>query len=97
MKNSDTKTFEAQLTKLEKIVRDMERGDLPLEKSLELFEQGVRLSRECQERLNEAERRIETLLRDDESGSTFTTPFEDNGKLDTLAAGDDSEEDESVF
>ncbi|MBA2340066.1 MAG: exodeoxyribonuclease VII small subunit [Pyrinomonadaceae bacterium] len=97
MKNGETKTFEAQLTKLEKIVRDMERGDLPLEKSLELFEQGVRLSRECQERLNEAERRIELLLRDDESGRTFTTPFEDNGKLDPSAAGDNSEEDESVF
>lgn len=97
MKNGETKTFEAQLTKLEKIVRDMERGDLPLEKSLELFEQGVRLSRECQERLNEAERRIELLLRDEESGRTFTTPFEENGKLEPLAAGDDAEEDESVF
>jgi len=95
MKNGDTKSFEAQLTKLERIVRDMERGDLPLEKSLDLSEQGVRLSRECQERLNEAERRIELLLRDD-GGRTFTTPFEENGKLESVV-GDDAEEDESVF
>jgi exodeoxyribonuclease VII small subunit len=57
-------TFEASLSNLEKIVRRLEEGDLPLEESLKLFEDGVRLSRECQERLNQAERRIEILLRD---------------------------------
>ena len=51
---------------LEQIVRQLEDGDLPLEKSLELFEQGIRLSRECQERLSQAERRIEILLRDNQ-------------------------------
>jgi exodeoxyribonuclease VII small subunit len=56
-------TFEASLAELEKIVRRLEEGDLPLEESLELFEKGVRLSRECRERLNQAERRIEILLR----------------------------------
>ena len=45
------RTFEASLEALEQIVRQLEDGDLPLEKSLELFEQGIRLSRECQERL----------------------------------------------
>ncbi len=58
--------FEESLGALERIVRELERGELPLERSLELFEKGVRLSRECQERLNEAERRIEVLLRDSE-------------------------------
>jgi exodeoxyribonuclease VII small subunit len=86
--------FESSLVALERIVREMERGDLPLERSLELFEQGVRLSRECQERLNEAERRIEVLLRD-ATGETFIEP------LDELAAGrkfeTDEEDDESVF
>jgi exodeoxyribonuclease VII small subunit len=57
-------TFEASLSNLEKIVRRLEEGDLPLEESLKLFEDGVRLSRECQERLNQAERRIEVLLKD---------------------------------
>jgi exodeoxyribonuclease VII small subunit len=59
-------TFEASLSNLEKIVRRLEEGDLPLEESLKLFEDGVRLSRECQERLNQAERRIEVLLKDED-------------------------------
>jgi exodeoxyribonuclease VII, small subunit len=59
-----SQTFESSLANLEKIVRRLEEGDMPLEESLKLFEEGVRLSRECQERLNQAERRIEVLLRD---------------------------------
>ncbi|MBX7170308.1 MAG: exodeoxyribonuclease VII small subunit [Pyrinomonadaceae bacterium] len=58
------KTFESSLMDLEKIVRELEQGDLSLEESLKLFEDGVKLSRECQERLNQAERRIEVLLKD---------------------------------
>ena len=61
-----SRTFETSLEALEQIVRQLEDGDLPLEKSLELFEQGIRLSRECQERLSQAERRIEILLRDNQ-------------------------------
>jgi exodeoxyribonuclease VII small subunit len=67
------KTFEASLQELEKIVRRLEDGDLPLEESLKLFENGVRLSRECQERLNQAERRIEILLRDEEGNPILQT------------------------
>ncbi|MGI8788043.1 MAG: exodeoxyribonuclease VII small subunit [Pyrinomonadaceae bacterium] len=58
-------TFETSLQDLEKIVRRLEAGDSSLEDSLKLFEDGVRLSRECQERLNQAERRIEVLLKDE--------------------------------
>jgi exodeoxyribonuclease VII small subunit len=75
------RTFEASLEALEQIVRQLESGDLPLEKSLELFEQGIRLSRECQERLSQAERRIEVLLRDNQGRpvtSTFTEPQQTN-------------------
>ncbi len=61
-------TFESSLKELERIVSRLEDGDLPLEDSLKLFEDGVKLSRECQERLNQAERRIEILLKD-ESGN----------------------------
>ncbi len=57
-------SFETSLKELEKIVRGLEEGDLSLEESLKLFENGVKLSRECQERLNQAERRIEVLLKD---------------------------------
>jgi len=67
------RTFEASLEALEQIVRELERGDLSLEKSLELFEQGIRLSRECQERLNQAERRIEVLLRDNQGGPVVSS------------------------
>ena len=63
--NEKKRSFEASLQELEKIVRRLEDGDLPLEESLKLFEDGVRLSRECQERLNQAERRIEILLQDE--------------------------------
>jgi exodeoxyribonuclease VII small subunit len=63
--SSKQKTFEASLTELEQIVRQLEDGDLSLEESLELFENGVRLSRECQEKLAQAERRIEVLLKDE--------------------------------
>lgn len=59
------KNFETSLMELEKIVRELENGDLSLEESLKLFEDGVKLSRECQVRLNEAERRIEILLKDE--------------------------------
>ena len=89
-------TFETSLAALERIVRELERGELPLEKSLELFEQGVKLSRECQERLNEAERRIEVLLKDDD-GRTFAAAL---GGDDLARAGfgdEEAEEDESVF
>jgi exodeoxyribonuclease VII small subunit len=60
------KTFEASLNQLETIVKKLEDGDLPLEESLKLFEKGVALSRECRERLTEAERRIEILVKDSE-------------------------------
>ncbi len=97
-KGSETSgNFEASLTSLEKIVRELERGDLPLEQSLELFEQGVRLSRECQERLNQAERRIEVLMRD-AKGQPLMGAF-DGEDLDLSAAAEseDDEADESVF
>jgi exodeoxyribonuclease VII small subunit len=70
------RTFEASLEALERIVQQLEDGDLPLEKSLELFEQGIRLSRECQERLSQAERRIEILLRDNQ-GRPMASPFKE--------------------
>jgi exodeoxyribonuclease VII small subunit len=58
------KPFETSLTELEAIVAKLEDGDLPLEQSLELFEKGIKLSRECRNRLTNAERRIEVLMKD---------------------------------
>ena len=70
------KSFEASLEDLERIVQQLETGDLPLDRSLELFEQGVRLSRDCQKRLDEAERKIEILLKGTD-GAYVPTPFEE--------------------
>jgi exodeoxyribonuclease VII small subunit len=61
--SSDTsiKDFEAAISELETIVKKLEDGDLSLERSLELYERGVQLSRFCHARLEDAERRIEIL------------------------------------
>lgn len=87
------KSFEASLEALEQIVHELERGDLPLEKSLELFEDGIRLSRQCQERLNQAERRIEVLLRDNQ-GRPVVSEFEE-AKI--ISADSSSGNDENNF
>ena len=97
---AQSQNFEASLAALEKIVRELERGELPLEKSLELFERGVRLSRECQERLQEAERRIEVLLQRDGGegrggGAGVLGAFEGEG-LERLP-GDGADDDETIF
>jgi exodeoxyribonuclease VII small subunit len=56
-------SFESGLQELEAIVKEMESGDLPLERALELFEKGMRLSESCRKQLQEAETRIEILVR----------------------------------
>ena len=88
MNNSKPNTFESSLEELERIVRELEQGELTLEKSLELFEQGVKLSRECQERLNQAERRIEMLTRDNQ-GRAIVTAFEPESELSASTSVDD--------
>lgn len=80
MSSPKPKNFESSLEELERIVRELEQGELTLEKSLELFEQGVKLSRECQERLNQAERRIEILMRDNQGRATVSA-FDPDGEL----------------
>ena len=79
-KEPQSRTFESSLEALEEIVAKLERGDLALEESLELFEQGIRLSRDCQERLGQAERRIEVLMRD-QQGRPVLKAFEDDKEL----------------
>ncbi len=61
-------SFEDALKRLEEIVQRMESGDLALEDSLGLFEEGVRLTRVCSQRLDEAEKKIELLTRDEKGG-----------------------------
>ncbi len=70
------KSFEDAIKRLSEIVQTLERGDLPLEESLRLFEEGVRLSRASQERLEAAQKRVEELLGFEKDGRPRTTPFE---------------------
>jgi exodeoxyribonuclease VII small subunit len=65
-KNAEAKpaaSFEACLAELEKVVKELESGDLPLERALELFEKGTQLSEACRKQLEEAETRVETLIK----------------------------------
>jgi exodeoxyribonuclease VII small subunit len=68
--------FEDAIRRLGQIVEQLERGDLPLEESLALFEEGIKLARVSQHRLDKAEKRIEELLSVDEEGKAVTRPFE---------------------
>lgn len=65
--------FEACLDELEKVVKELEAGDLPLERSLELFEKGMSLSETCRKQLEEAETRVEMLIR--KEGKIQPEPF----------------------
>lgn len=68
-------SFEVAIKRLTEIVATLERGDLPLEESLRLFEEGVQLSRVSQARLDTAEKRVEQLLSIDDEGRAKTAAF----------------------
>ena len=67
--------FEQSLARLEEIVRKMESANLPLEEAMKLFEEGMQLSRECQKQLEQAEARVEILLKK-AGGEMVAEPFE---------------------
>jgi len=68
------KKFEVAMRELEDIVKRLESGDLPLEESLKIFEEGVALSRYCFNKLEEAEKRVSILIKD--GGGIKKEPFE---------------------
>ena len=70
--------FEEAMAKLEALVRKMEAGERTREESLKAFEEGIRLSRLCAARLDEAERRVELLI--SENSKVATQPFTDTGE-----------------
>ncbi|MDD3303578.1 MAG: exodeoxyribonuclease VII small subunit [Clostridia bacterium] len=69
------KTFEESLSELEKIATDIERGDLGLEQAIVEFEKGIKLSKECSEKLDNAEKRINLLVKQ-ENGNITEETFE---------------------
>lgn len=66
--------FEDCLQRLETIVNQLEKGDIPLEKALELFEEGIKLSNSCRQELEAAEGKVEILLK--QNGKLQPEPFE---------------------
>lgn len=82
MKTTEAPSFEAALKQLEDVVQRLEKGELSLEESLKLYEEGIQLSRLCHGKLEEAEGKIEMLLKDakgdvarDGDGAPRTKPF----------------------
>ncbi|MFV0436140.1 MAG: exodeoxyribonuclease VII small subunit [Desulfopila sp.] len=70
------KTFEAALARLEEITRELEEGELSLDKSMKKFDEGVQLARFCNEQLEEARAKVELLL--EKNGEITTVPFSEN-------------------
>ena len=68
------KTFEQALKQLEQIVNELESGDIPLEKAIKKFEEGIELSKFCAEKLDESEKRV-TMLTQDAAGNVSDLPF----------------------
>jgi exodeoxyribonuclease VII small subunit len=74
--NEKAATFEQAVKRLSEIVQALEKGDLPLEDSLRLFEEGVKLSRASQDKLDAAQKRVEELLGFERDGRPRTQAFD---------------------
>ncbi len=76
---STTVNLEKSLSSLEKIVDELESGELPLEKAMKKFEEGIKLTRSCQTALKQAEQKVEILMRDagGDSGNDRLEEFDD--------------------
>jgi exodeoxyribonuclease VII small subunit len=88
--------FEDALNKLEKIVSKLEEGDIPLEESLKFFEEGIRLSRFCNQKLDEAEKKVEILLKG-KDGILKAHPFDpsvNSGQAPSINSGQTPSEEE---
>lgn len=72
--------FEKKLSRLEEIVHKMEKGEVSLEDSLKLFEEGVKLSRECHQKLTDAELKVKKLVGFDPQGEAIMEPFNEDEK-----------------
>jgi len=96
--------FEDALNKLEKIVSKLEEGDIPLEESLKLYEEGIRLSRFCNQKLDEAEKRVEILMKGkegtlkpqpfDPSASSGQAPSINSGQAPSINSGQNSSDED---
>ena len=69
------KTFEIAMKQLEQIVQDLETGDMPLEKAIKKFEEGIQISKYCSEKLDASEKKITLLMQDSDRGEISEIPF----------------------
>ena len=69
------KTFEMAMKQLEQIVQELETGDMPLEKAIKKFEEGIQISKYCSQKLDESEKRITLLMRDSNGGEVSESAF----------------------
>mgnify|MGYP001316745703 FL=1 len=69
-------TFEQAMSELERIVTELERGDVPLEDSISLYEKGAELKKRCETKLKEAEQKVAAITLDEEGSVTGTKPIE---------------------
>ncbi len=77
-KKIEEPSLEAALTRLDAVVKEMETGDLPLETLIARFEEGVVLTKTCQSRLDHAETRIQTIIREANGGGVRLESFDDD-------------------
>ena len=82
------KTFETAMKQLEQIVQALETGDMPLEKAIKKFEEGIQISKYCSEKLDESEKRITLLMRDSDGEKVSETPFTTKNEV-SEESGDD--------
>jgi exodeoxyribonuclease VII small subunit len=75
------KTFEMAMKQLEQIVQDLESGDMPLETAIKKFEEGIKISKYCSEKLDESEKRITLLLRDSDGKEVSEIPFVNENEI----------------
>ncbi len=76
-KEIEQKGFEELMAELKEIVESLEDKDIPLEKAISMFEEGMKISKRCSELLNQAEKRVKILLRDQETGEILEKDFEE--------------------
>jgi exodeoxyribonuclease VII small subunit len=69
------KTFEMAMKQLEQIVQELETGDMPLEKAIKKFEEGIQISKYCSQKLDESEKRITLLMQDSNGEKVSESPF----------------------
>ena len=86
-----TVKFEEALARLETIVAELERGEMPLEDSMRIFEEGIKLSKVCLKMLDDAERKVEILVKD-KDGRKRTRPFELEDKVEGGQDNGDTED-----